>query len=380
VAERYFIDDEPALVERLDAFLAKLRESLEVATFKAQLIVLLLGGGYGRGEGGVYRGPESDGAALYNDLEFYVITKEQLAPTGLPAWCNRWAEEGHRETGIEVEFKILPASALQNGAPSMFYYDLVLGHRVTWGDSAFCASLPATLRDAGRIPATEVTRLLFNRGSGLLFSREILAREDKDIDSAFLERNHAKAKLALADAVLALNGRYDWSCQTRQTRLEEALPLVPPDWLRLKEWHGEGVEFKLHPRHEFPGAKVLRERQTELTEVWLRTFLWAESVRLRRSWPDAAAYASGPGRIFPELSALKNIALRVRDRLRIGSRLPGGIDYPRGNLQRALALLLGSTETNLMAWKQAATVLGCSSTSDAPAIMQAYRSWWQRYN
>ena len=74
MADRYFIDEEPALVERLDAFLGKLRTSLETAPFRKRILVLLLGGGYGRGEGGVYRGPEGQGAALYNDLEFYVLT------------------------------------------------------------------------------------------------------------------------------------------------------------------------------------------------------------------------------------------------------------------------------------------------------------------
>jgi len=380
VADRYFIDEEPALIEKLDAFLGKLRHSLEESPFKTQLVVLLLGGGYGRGEGGVYRGPEIRGAALYNDLEFYVITTGRRAPPGLQEWCNQWAEEGHRETGIEVEFKILPASALQQGEPSMFYYDLLLGHRLVWGVDSFCTSLPASLRDAMGIPATEVARLLFNRGSGLLFCREILSKNDSSGDSTFIERNHAKARLALADAALALNGRYDWSCQSRHAQLEASLAQIPPDWPLLKEWHGQGVNFKLRPRHEFPGAQVLRERQKEMTAVWLRTFLWVESIRLKKSWPDPAAYVSEAGRIFPESSGFKNMALRVRDRLRIGSRLPDLFDYPRGALQRVLVLLLGSAETNRVAWRQAACLLGRSPTSDPGTIMQAYRWWWQRYN
>lgn len=380
MADRYFIDNEPALAARLDVFLGKLHRSLADSPFAAQIVVLLLGGGYGRGEGGVYRGSEVEGAALYNDLEFYVVTTGLRTPEKLPEWCHHWAEEGHRETGIEVEFKILPASALRQGQSSMFYYDLVLGHRLVWGDEGFCATLPESLSDPKLIPATEVTRLLFNRGTGLLFCREKLGENEAEMDSGFIERNHAKAWLALADAVLALNGRYHWSCQRRHSLLNEDLPLLPPDWPLLKKWHTSGVLFKLHPRHEFPGTPFLSQRQTEMTQVWLRTFLWAESVRLKRIWPEADAYASDAARIFPESSALKNVALRVRDRLRLGSRLPGLFDYPRAALQRALVLLLGSPENDSAIWRRASSLLGIVPTSTPAVVMSAYRTWWQRYN
>ena len=74
MADRYFIDDEPALAARLDAFLEKLKASIDAAPFRQFIFVFLLAGGYGRGEGGIYRGPEVQGATLYNDLEFFIFT------------------------------------------------------------------------------------------------------------------------------------------------------------------------------------------------------------------------------------------------------------------------------------------------------------------
>ena len=65
----YFLENEPALAERLDDFLGKLAERLAAPPAASAVAALVLSGGYGRGEGGVFRGLDGV-AALYNDLEF----------------------------------------------------------------------------------------------------------------------------------------------------------------------------------------------------------------------------------------------------------------------------------------------------------------------
>ena len=70
----------------------------------------------------------------------------------------------------------------------------------------------------------EAARLLFNRGSGLLFSFSALRAGDDRTRNGFVERNHAKLRMALGDAVLAVNGRYHFSCLERQRRLCEPSP------------------------------------------------------------------------------------------------------------------------------------------------------------
>src|SRR5688572_15338638 len=99
---------------------------------KEILEAIVLGGGYGRGEGGIFK--DDAGDHLYNDVEFYVFAK------GLPpALRHRYGQALHslseRLTGkyqIDVEFHLASLQKFKKDPPSMFFYDLVMGHRVIW--------------------------------------------------------------------------------------------------------------------------------------------------------------------------------------------------------------------------------------------------------
>jgi hypothetical protein len=370
---RYFPGDAPELRERLDRYLAGLGERLGKSDFAGEVAFLLLAGGYGRGEGGIFE--ENGRRLLYNDLEFYLVLKSGAAQAAAQRWCGEESHTGEHETGIEVEFKVLVLAALTNAESSMFYYDLLAAHRLVFGDAALVAALPQHLRDGSKIPAHEAARLLFNRGSGLFYSR-LLLEGGGEVDKTFVERNHAKAQLAFADAVLALNGRYAWSCRARHEALAEKMEHRPGNFEQLVKWHETAVDFKFHPRHEAPPLEVLLERQRGLTTAWSELFLWLESIRLGREFRSAEEYASYKGRLFPEFPITRNIALHLRDRLRRGNPPGAPLDYPRAPLQRSLALLL-QKETNLT---KVRTILSMKSDAGMPEIQAVYRKWWLFYN
>lgn len=378
-AGAYFPGDEPGLATRLDDYLRGLGARLGAAPFAAGVTALVLAGGYGRGEGGVYRASPDGAAQLYNDLEFYLLLREPGAGAAAQAWCAAEAHAGDEMLGIEVEFKLLVAEELRRAEPSMFYYDLVAAHRLVWGDAAWMAALPASLGNPALIPVHEATRLLFNRGSGLFYSQCALAAEgDPRQGDGFIERNHAKIRLALADAVLAANGRYHFSCRERARRLAERLAHLPPDCPRIIAWHAAGVEFKLHPRHAHPTVAGLAAVQAELVAVWSRTFLWLEALRLGRSFASPRAYATAPGRLFPQVPIVRCVLLHGRDRIRRGGALPGWTDYPRAALQRALVLLVDPA-ASAADRRLAARLVGARDPAWA-ALESAYARWWRWYN
>lgn len=329
--------------------------------------LLLLGGGYGRGEGGIFQTP-GGGPELYNDLEFYFIVPAHLQKRAI-AWCAEESHRGEAETGIEVEFKVLGRSAWRRSKPGMFVYDLAVGHVVVSGDRALLDELPAGSRDASRIPLHEATRLLFNRGSSLYFAGHALRFQTERLKGAYVERVQSKLKLALADAVLTAHGGYDRSCLVRLERARDLTGDLPPDWPGILALHAEGVEFKLRPRHS---GGDLAQSQVALRGVWVNTWLWLERRRLGIAWDQLADYAAWRGDLLPGESALRSVLLRLRDRLKYRECLPDWVRPPRTCLMRALAALHGGRDD------LAAAALGVPA--DPQVLHDTYRRWWLRYN
>jgi hypothetical protein len=369
-AARYFPESCPELSGKLDRYLAELGERLRVQAWAAGGHLLLLGGGYGRGEGGIFR-VHGEPPALYNDLEFYLVVPAPHVGRA-QQWCAQECHRGEEATGIEVEFKVLSRKAWQGSCPGMFTYDLAMGHVMVSGDAAIVDELSPEIRDPGLIPPLEATRLLFNRGSSLYFAGYALRFQTERSRGPYVERVQSKLKLALADAVLAARGGYDRSCLVRRERAFALAGEVPPDWARLLEWHAEGVEFKLRPVHRAAGREALEQSQNELVRVWAGTLLWLEGRRLGVSWESLSAYANWPGRLMPGEGGLRSLLLRVRDGLRHREVLPAWHRAPRACLMRALAALHGGDSP------AAARALGV--VDEAAMVHDAYRRWWLRYN
>lgn len=339
---------------------------------------LLLGGGYGRGEGGVLK--KLNGEAPYNDMEFFLLIRGHprlnekrygVAIHGIEQRMTEWL-------GIEVEFKILSLDQLRASATSMFYYDLICGHRVIVGPTdalAGCGHHGA----ADSIPLHEATRLMMNRCSGLLFAAERLEKDDfTPEDHDFVARNIAKAELALGDVVLASLGHYHWSCLEREKRLasitEEALPMSV-----LREFHRDGVAFKLRPYPQGFTRERLRDLHKSVTDAAWLVWAWQEDKRLGMTVKTPAAYALHPASKCPESRFWKNplIRLRVFGAKGLSGRM--AFRYPREGLLNVLSLMLwdpGSVEHHAD-WLSSQLVSDIRHRDDAIA---AYEKLWHRFN
>ena len=229
----------------------------------ALLEAIMLGGGYGRGEGGVLTTAYGD--RPYNDLEFYVCVRGNrfFSDWRYARALHQLARRLSPLAGVEIEFKIISIAHLRRSPITMFYYDLAMGHRWLLGDETLLRGCEHHCI-ASDIPLSEATRLLMNRCSGLLFAQaEIGVSQFTLEDADFVGRNLAKAQLAFGDAVLAAVGQYDWSCLERGERLQQLTAPLP--WLaEIHRHHTAGVRFKLHPRRTCDAAAVLRLRCEEL--------------------------------------------------------------------------------------------------------------------
>ena len=327
----------------------------------------------------------SSGDQPYNDLEFYVFVRGNavLAQRRWHAVLHELGEKLSPAAGVEVEFKVITRGKLRRSEPSMFYYDLVMGHHRCFGDETLLAGCEHH-RAAGRIPLHEATRLLMNRCSGLLFSSERLARESfTDDDADFVGRNLAKAQLAFGDIVLTAGGQYDWSCQRRDQRMRQMSAEPGQPWLTsVQQHHIEGVQFKLHPVRSRLSRETLASRHRELVDLGRRVWLWLEALRLGQPFNSPRDYALSLVNKCPETSALKNSLLQLRHfGLRSFRNRSFRLRYPRQRLFNALCWLLWESESfgNAEWLARVQQELDTDGTG-LPTLVQAYQSIWERFN
>lgn len=381
--ESFTQDGSPALHHFLHQLCARVRSGVEAILPPSQLVGLLLAGGYGRGEGGVYRTPGSTEDRPYNDLEFYVFVQgnRHLAQH---RWGAALHQLGHQLSqhaqGLEVEFKLLSLPEFSRSPVTMFSYDLVSRHHWLIGtDQLFQHSTHHT--HAHSLPEHEATRLLFNRCSGLLYAQERLARPDFSAEDAdFVIRNHAKLRLAMGDVILALHGRYHWSCIQRGQRLlalEEATQWLGTELLAaIRTQHPAGIDFKLHPSIPPHSQQHLQQQQDQLSSLAQQLWLKVETRRLQQPYTSITDYALSSDSKCPEQPTWRNLLISLRTFGLNGKPFT----YPRERLLRALALLLWTP------WAQQRSLLGAihrelrTQHADLPRLVAAYQTLWHRFN
>jgi hypothetical protein len=366
----------------LEAHLARtcdqVREGVQRIIPPRKLDALMLAGGYGRGEGGVLKTETGD--QPYNDLEFYVCARGNR-------FFNDWrytralhhlAAELAPSAGVEIEFKVISLAELRRRPITMFYYDLVMGHRWLWGDEELLQHCEHH-REAGELPLSEATRLLMNRCSGLLFAKEKLERQPLIAEDAdFVGRNVAKARLAFGDAVLACFGQYHWSCLERHERLLRLTAPLP--WLsQVRSLHAAGVDFKLHPRRARASVTVLQSELEELRALGLSLWLWLESRRLGSSFQSARDYAMSSIRKCPGTNPWRNYLVNVKAFGPLAFCDRRSFRCPKERVLSALTILLWEPwRSDVQPMRHLRHELRMrAEDQDIPG---AYRSLWARFN
>ncbi|MFA6816001.1 MAG: hypothetical protein WCS73_06870 [Lentisphaeria bacterium] len=241
---RYFTGIKNAPQEELLAsVLEKLKQKIENRYFSKKRcsfsFALYLGGGYGRGEGGVQI--TNTDTALYNDLDLFLFTQNanRKERAEITKQIRQFCQELEPELKIDIDCADAKrASHLPKLSSRLMYQELRHGHVcITQNMDAIAKIKPL---DAKEIPPIEAVRLLVNRGMGLLWA----LREEGD--NNFILRNMHKAVLGAADAFLIFKKRYDYTLENRVKNFnvlvrEESLP---ESYAALYQ---HAIEFKYRP-------------------------------------------------------------------------------------------------------------------------------------
>lgn len=209
---------------------------------------VVLGGGYGRGEGGVREcrigneqcgtaGTPAVGRRLSNDLDFFAITEEGATDAdaaaiarALEPLSRRWTEK----LGIDVDFTGRTPWRLRHDQERLMVQELVHGYFDVAGEKGEALFAGVERREPSAFPWMEAARLMMNRGIGLLLAAEATGGAEqsahRSADWAFAARNMNKCILGAGDARLIARGRYAWRLEDRAGALADPLYRKAANW------------------------------------------------------------------------------------------------------------------------------------------------------
>jgi hypothetical protein len=379
---RFTVDGDAELERHLATTCDRIGAGLRGLLPARKLQAVMLGGGYGRGEGGVLR--DSAGDRPYNDLEFYVFLRgnRHLNRQVYQRALHVFGEILTPQAGIEVEFHIGSLDELAASGVTMFSYDLVTGHRWLVGDESRLAGC-SHHRNADEIPVSEATRLMMNRCTGLLLAGDRLARGTfTAADADFVARNIAKAQLGAGDAVLAVFAQYHWSVRERHLRLERlARGERSGWWFELCAHHAAGERFKLHPFRSTATREELAACHQAVTAFCRQVWLWLENRRLKGSFGSVVDYSDPHVRKWADAAGVRNVLVNAKLLGPAAALTADALRHPRERVLNALPLLLWQPDAlaspALRSRLQSELRTTATNLSD---MVAAYRDLWSQVN
>ena len=246
---KYTFVYDPHIESLLDESLKQIVREVQQDPCAKHLKYLVLGGGYGRGEGGILKKQNGE-TDLYNDLDFFVIS-ETFIPhlnRNLDLLFQRISKEWHSKLHIDVDFsRSTYVGYIKKRLHIQMWREMVLGARILVGDeNEFKRDFQVL---PSQMPASETAKLLINRLTGLFLARQKLFQyslSEEDYD--FIARNINKAILACGDAILISSNKYVFRTEDRFHLLSK-LKLEDAEFLNLlTQSYSEAVEFKKHPQ------------------------------------------------------------------------------------------------------------------------------------
>lgn len=314
--------------------------------FGPQCVAIVLGGGYGRGEGAciVKEGKEY----LYNDFDLFVITTKKME---IPQKVKEVAHGYEQSLGIEVDIgKPIPMDSLPSLPHELMWQDLLDGYTVIFGDGQHVAKAK-TKRMMEPLPKVEAIHLLLNRGTGLLQAiREAYLMEIKTShnlpDQDFIRRNYQKCALALGDALLIALGMYRPPLAYRREKIESLQDPGLYEILSIQSSYREAAEFKVKPG--IAGSQPTLDRLVHMAKLWISLFLWIEEERKGKHWHRIEDYAQDHFIREPSQHRLGKIPRNVVKQLKNGKI---SWRYPREPLYGELGLLLDTIKPGQEDWQ-----------------------------
>ncbi len=298
--------DCPELDAKIDEATRAIGEEINMLAIP-RLGGVVLGGGYGRGEGGIWE--TESGPALSNDLDFYVVTDEGADEDAISEIGRRLkpvSEKWTKRLGVDADFCVAKTPwRIKHDEARLMVQELVRGYFDVAGRKGESLFAHVERRPAQALPWGEAARLLMNRGIGLLLAKDKSVRDRFGFEDArgdFVPRNINKCVLGAGDARLIARRGYCWKALERVKALGDGL-------------YGEAVQWKFRPRADAVCSwEAAREAWLSAADEVME--LGRESGGMCRSLREAARWIAR-SRTIGDFSTLgMDCAVRVLMRVR----------------------------------------------------------------
>lgn len=347
------------------------------------LRALVLGGGYGRGEGGVTlrHGREMPGSPL----SFYLFTDGLAVKQRLR--LEREIDEGlgrlRESYPVPIEFSTVDAARLTRYRVRLVWYELCQGHKVLAGHPLFLSRLSSRFR-AEDLDPHDVADTLVNSGGLLLVNDVLISRGQLEERRRDVVAHVSDALIGYGSALLFFMGAYDPGFEVRRRRMAECT--FVPDAVR--------AAFEDALSYRATGDIAAEERLLDLARTGrVRALLSlihldVERLRLRRPRLSWAGYvhvslAHEMDRLGRSLRRIAQGAVRfLTSRRRLEGEAPGAARWGlrvAGDLGAARALFPivaygvgGRADCDLARW-----LLGTVKL-DAAATKLSWLEMWSR--
>ncbi len=246
----------------IDEQLLQIKDEILTLIPAKDIAAILLGGGYGRGEGGVL---EEDGKEyLYNDYDLFVILKN-VSYLKKKEYQDKVQLIHKKFTPLfKIDVDVGPlqtVNAISKAPHWMMWYELKNGHIVLWGNENIKNYFPDYSQE--KMPIMEAYRLLLNRGVGLILCKKHFTTFEEEESKEFILRNIRKAQLAMGDAFLIKKGVFNYSYKKRDEIFTQLINDESLVQLGIYEHYKRAYNFKERPHK----AKLTKEEYLQEYEV-----------------------------------------------------------------------------------------------------------------
>jgi predicted AlkP superfamily pyrophosphatase or phosphodiesterase len=184
-----------ALLPKADTVIEQHLQSIatEIKKVCPDMTALLLVGGFGRGEGGVYQ-DEAGQIRPINDFDLIALGT-QIPQSNLKTIRQKLA----KQIGIDYVDIVAQKAPWPEVSPPLFYFDCSYGSQLLVGPPEVLAWLPKYA--PAQIPLSEGVRLLLNRAAGLMIGLEgfSIQKRLEEPQRKFLSNQIIKALIAIGD-------------------------------------------------------------------------------------------------------------------------------------------------------------------------------------